>query len=124
MRVYRISGDDPVKGLRNFGWVRTEGQAKTAKKEIKFENPDIKNLCHEPDDIPTDKAGLLEWLNTWCAPNGMVHILAKVMGVEYNVEEMLKNFFDDEVEEEYHRHADLDDYEDDGPEFTDLDDED
>ena len=62
MRVYMLYGTtDKEKCL---GFVRTEAQAKKAVRMLKGRDfIDITAIRYEPEEIPTDKGGLVNWLN-------------------------------------------------------------
>lgn len=90
MRIYQILAEHPDKGTCTLGWVRTEGQAKTAVKEIKkhvhSEVSEWEEIEYRPEDIPTDKAGLVLWLNKYSVFHGFLPILANIMNVDYDVQ--------------------------------------
>jgi len=68
MRLYKITSYEPSEG-RVFVWAGTQAEAKVAAKKQKdnltaaYGNTDEKPEVTEID-LPTDKAGLLAWLNT------------------------------------------------------------
>ena len=65
MKVYKVEwrrGDGVV-----FEWFATKAEAKQAIREIKDAKGEDAEVFDEPSlyDIPTDKKGLVRWLNLW-----------------------------------------------------------
>lgn len=54
-----------VDGKVHVRWSSAEGAAKKAKRELAEEHglKPLKDVSHEAVDIPTSKAGIIEWLN-------------------------------------------------------------
>jgi hypothetical protein len=54
-----------INGTTHVAWASSEGAAKKAKRELaaKHNLKPLKEVFHEPVEIPTSKAGLIEWLN-------------------------------------------------------------
>ena len=50
---------------RCLGFAGTQKQANKAVKEISEQCPDITSVYWHPEEIPTNKAGLLSWLNDY-----------------------------------------------------------
>lgn len=63
MKVYRVRYQFES-GWANE-WFATKAEAKQATKEIKDEKGDEAVVGPELIDIPTDKKGLVRWLNLW-----------------------------------------------------------
>lgn len=57
-------GDTELKEVC-LGFVGTQAQTKKALKAIREQCPDISSVYHEPVEVPTNKAGLLAWLNSY-----------------------------------------------------------
>ena len=104
MRVYRITGQHWERDQVALGWVRTEGQAKSAVKAIKAkayaDAEEWEDIQYQAEDIPTDKAGFCLWLNKWSVHHGFLPEIANVMGVEYDIESILEEFDVEENREE------------------------
>lgn len=67
MKVYKISYHHPDIGCQ-LAWAASQREAKKALREIiaGYDNPqDAEPGNIEQVDIPTDKAGLIDWLNRW-----------------------------------------------------------
>lgn len=66
MRFYRITATNGLKDedlKEKKVWVTTQGDAASTRKALIDEGFRRKDLETEEVDVPTDKAGLLEWLN-------------------------------------------------------------
>ena len=75
MRIYKLTIDHP-EYYNKIRWYSSEAKAKRARAEYRRENPDEPDcsgdfpIMHETEfeiekyDIPTDKAGLIRWLNS------------------------------------------------------------
>jgi hypothetical protein len=65
MKVYRISLHDPDMG-RLLGWASSKAQAKRAARQLADAMPspqEVESVSIVRIDIPTDRAGLIRWLN-------------------------------------------------------------
>ena len=64
MKLYMIKGVVEEKE-KCLGFVGTKQKASNAMKNIGLDNPDIDSVWCEDTNVPTDKTGLLEWLNSY-----------------------------------------------------------
>lgn len=63
MNLYKTWVHTPDEGCVQV-WTGTQADAKLKAKELKAEYPD-EGVYTEPVDVPTDKPGLLAWLNAY-----------------------------------------------------------
>lgn len=67
MKVYQLRYDTPDQG-RLLVWCGSRRRANRAIKQIQgrldFDDSEMTDFIIAPHDIPTDKPGLLAWLNT------------------------------------------------------------
>jgi len=61
-KVHITEGSDQVFGV---AWASSEGAARKAKKELaeKYGLKPLKDVEYETVDVPTSKAGIIDWLN-------------------------------------------------------------
>jgi hypothetical protein len=67
MKLYRIEGTIvPSKEYKVLQFVGTQKDARDLVRAMKNRKEFFADLSWEQEDVPTDKEGLLRWLNEWC----------------------------------------------------------
>jgi hypothetical protein len=66
MKLYKIVGDTPGGVTEVLMFCGTQADVKRGMKHY-ARNPSVfRNVYWEEEEIPTNKPGLLKWLNDWC----------------------------------------------------------
>lgn len=68
MKIYIVRGE-LIKGRKKYtrALAAFGTQDETFKAVRKYKSPGhIENVTYQTEDVPTDKAGLLEWVNKFC----------------------------------------------------------
>lgn len=63
--VYKVTGAKDATGKSKIVWAPAEGAAKKARRKLAAgaSRKDIEAVSIESVDVPTSKAGIIEWLN-------------------------------------------------------------
>jgi hypothetical protein len=69
MRLYRTKAFNETDATTRYVWTGTQADAKAATK-LEQENDPTATVKWEEIEVPTDKPGLLAWLNANCSGNG------------------------------------------------------
>lgn len=66
MRFYKVTGHVGIPAVKKTKWVVSQSDAASFRKELVDAGTKRADITTDEVDVPTDKTGLLAWLNKEC----------------------------------------------------------